>query len=146
MLVSILVEDKTVTVDGLAACLSEFDWSPYRGVHAVQANLDRNRAEIEYTSVDPDGDGPLPAVKPPNELVDAETFAQRFGPVMEAYAAASKSPISPNVPAGAAANKALATLLSRIEALEAENGALKAKVDLHTQSFALINKSLEDGP
>lgn len=30
-------------------------------------------------------DGPLPAVKPPNELVDAATFTERFGSLVQAW-------------------------------------------------------------
>jgi hypothetical protein len=84
----ITILGKSVTVNGISKTLSDFDWSPYADVHAVQANLDRDRAEIEYREIDPDGDGPLPAVKPPNALVDAGTFVDRFGDVLRAWEAA----------------------------------------------------------
>lgn len=84
----ITILGKSVTVNGISKTLDSFDWSPFADVHAVQANLDRDRAEIEYCEIDPDGDGPLPAVKPPNDLVDAGTFVDRFGPVLRAWEAA----------------------------------------------------------
>lgn len=92
----ITILGKSVTVNGISKTLSDFDWSPYADVHAVQANLDRDRAEIEYREIDPDGDGPLPAVKPPNDLVDAGTFVDRFGPVLRAWEAAPEQWIKPS--------------------------------------------------
>lgn len=85
MKITIVVADKYVCIDDVPKTLDSFDWSAFTTVRAVQAMLAKDRAEIEYESIDPDGDGPLPAVKPPNEMIDAATFTERFGSIVSAW-------------------------------------------------------------
>lgn len=84
MQVSIQVADRVIGIDGLFLKV-DADWSPFDHVHAVQAWPDRDRAEIEFREIDPDGDGPLPSVKPPNQLIDGHEFVETFGALMQAY-------------------------------------------------------------
>lgn len=88
MKITIVPPDKVVKVEGVRKKLPDFDWTPFDEIHAVQANIERNRAEIEYRLIDPDGDGPLPATKKPNELIDAVDFEERFGAIIAAFDAA----------------------------------------------------------
>lgn len=134
MRVSIIVPDRRVIVDGVARVL-DVDWTPFAGVHAVQAWLDRDRAEVEYSSIDPDGDGPLPSVKPPNEMIDAAAFYLRFVALLDAHAAFidDPAPIGDEPQEAATAQPSRDSLMARIAALE-------LIVAGHARSFELINK------
>lgn len=143
MRVSIIVPDRRVIVDGVARVL-DVDWAPFAGVHAVQAWLDRDRAEVEYASVDPDGDGPLPSFKPPNELIDAAAFYLRFGSLLDAHAAVIDEP-APLYTSQEPSNTHTVTVGDAVaqpsrESLMARIAALEAIVAGHARSFELINK------
>lgn len=88
MRITIVPPDKAVKVEGVRKKLVDFDWTPFADVHAVQADIANNRAEVEFRAIDPDGPGPLPSVKPPNELIDAVAFQERFGAIIAAFDAA----------------------------------------------------------
>lgn len=139
MKATILVPDKRVTVDGRAKVLSDFDWSPFSAVHAVQADLDRDRAEIEFATIDPDGDGPLPAVKPPNELVDRVAFIGKFGPVLDAYVNAPDAPDAPDPTPGPPRSAG--------SDLEARVAALERRVAMYQEAFERLYGVLpQEGP
>lgn len=144
MRVTIVVEDKTVTVDGMTAYLGDFDWSPFADVHAVQANLERDRAEVEFASIDPDGDGPLPAYKPANEIISRQAFAERFALIMDAYMAAPKGRIAPNIP-GAQAAAQSAQPSEDVDALKARIADLERMVSAHNEAFQQLDKIAGDG-
>ena len=88
MKITIVPPDKAVKVESVRKKLVDFDWSPFDEIHAVQADIANNRAEVEFRAIDPDGPGPLPSVKPPNELIDAVAFQERFGAIIAAFDAA----------------------------------------------------------
>ena len=134
MRVSIIVPDRRVIVDGVARVL-DVDWTPFAGVHAVQACLYRNRAEVEYASIDPDGDGPLPSFKPANEMIDEAEFLVRFGSLLEAHAAfVADVPAPPeDTQEAAPAQPSRESLIERIATLE-------LIVAGHARAFELINK------
>ena len=87
MNILILPRHKVVTVDGAMKRLDDFGWLPFLHIRSVEANTDKDRAEIDYCEVDPDESGPLPMVKPPNELTGTAQFFEQFGGILEAYAA-----------------------------------------------------------
>lgn len=130
MKVLILVPSRVVSVDGAGRVLASLDWAPYAAVRSVEANLARDCAEVEFMEIDPDESGPIPAHKPPNELIDAAAFQVRFGALLQAYLAAvsEPEPIAPEPEA-----KPPSSLMARIEALE-------LIVAGHARSFELINK------
>lgn len=142
MRVTIIVPDKRVRVEDVWVKLSDFDWTPFADVHAVQAWLDKDRAEVEFKEVDPDGDGPLPSYKPPNELIDRAAFMVRFAPIMAAYDAADKTP--PRTVTEGPAPSALTlppAVVETMQALADEIAALKAKVStLDEQNTELLKK------
>lgn len=150
MRVSIIVDEKRVTVGGRVAYLHEFDWSPFAEVHAVQANLGKDRAEIEYKTIDPDGDGPLPATRKPNELISGQEFADRFGAIMEAFTAAPHGTVrqreqpshnrKPDAPSAE-----VSALEARLAALEASNAELQRMVRAHNEAFQQLDKIAGDG-
>ena len=125
MKITIVPPDKAVKVESVRKKLVDFDWSPFDEIHAVQANIERNRAEIEYRLIDPDGDGPLPATKKPNELIDAVAFQERFGAIIAAFDAAPapvrRVPLSDPRPASMTHEfTADPNLAARLAALEAK--------------------------
>lgn len=83
MRASIVTPDNRVTLDGRRVKIDLAKYGALAGIHAITADTERDRCEIEYAEVDPDGPGPLPSFKPPNELIDAATFFARFGKVIE---------------------------------------------------------------
>jgi hypothetical protein len=85
MKITIFPGSKKVKVGTTIKRLHDFDWSPFAAVHAVQADVENDRAEIEFVPIDPDGPGPKPSVKPQNELVDITAFRERFGAILEAF-------------------------------------------------------------
>lgn len=120
MRVTIFPGSKRVKVNGLMKRLTDFDWAPFSDVHAVQAWLDRDRAEIEFKEVDPDGDGPLPSTKPANELISGGVFRERFGSILEAFQKAEvpqKTPVSQPA-ASAPGPSPLAEISDRLARLE----------------------------
>lgn len=121
MKITIVPPDKVVKVEGVRKKLPDFDWSPFDEIHAVQANIERNRAEIEYRLIDPDGDGPLPATKKPNELIDAVDFQERFGAIIAAFDAAP-APVrrSPTDGPAMPPQPVQSDLAARLSALEAK--------------------------
>ncbi len=148
MRVSIIVDDRRVIVDGMATYLMDFDWQPFSDVHAVQADIAKDRAEIEFKTIDPDGDGPLPAYKPPNEIVRATAFAERFGSILEAFAVAPKGAVSQpsQHPANAPAPSAdISALEARLAELEARNAELQRMVGAHNEAFQQLDKIAGDG-
>lgn len=140
-----IIVDGLVAVDGKAKVLHGFDWSPWADVHAVQADLARDRAEVEYRTIDPDGDGPLPAVKPPNEIIDKAAFIERFGALLQAYLDAPEETAPQTAPAERAAVQASAvdpSLMARLDALEAMLAHLEAIAVRHQEGFERIYKVL----
>lgn len=130
MRVSIIVPDRRVVIDGSGKRL-DLDWSPFEAVHAVQGWIDRDRAEVEFASIDPDGDGPLPAVKPPNELIDAATFTERFGSLVQAwFSHVEEEPEPAPGPAsgGGEAADPLADIRAELAALRSRNEILERQV------------------
>lgn len=131
MRITIVPPDKAVKVEGVRKKLLDFDWTPFDEIHAVQANIERNRAEIEYRLIDPDGDGPLPASKKPNELIDAVDFQERFGAIIAAFDAAPE-PVrrvpteGPAMPSAPVQND----LAARLAALENSHAILTEKFDI----------------
>lgn len=95
MRVSILPAGNFVSIDGRAVTLDLTAFACLAGIHAIHADTDRDRAEIEFSAIDPDGPGPLPSVKPPNEIVTAIEFYARFGSVVDAAVAMPETPPSP---------------------------------------------------
>lgn len=146
MRVSIIVPNKRVSVDGTGVKLKDFDWAPYADIRAVQGWLDRDRAEVEFKEIDPDGDGPLPSYKPPNKLISKAEFDALFGPILTAYAAADKTPRKPQpqpsdntAPAKPQPVPPQVDVL--IQTMAGELDALKAKVQaLDEQNTELLRK------
>ncbi len=135
MKITIVPPDKVVKVEGVRKKLPDFDWTPFDEIHAVQANIERNRAEIEYRLIDPDGDGPLPATKKPNELIDAVDFQERFGAIIAAFDAAPapvrRVPLSDPRPASMTHEFTADTGLgARLAALEDSHARLTEKFDI----------------
>lgn len=130
MRVSIIVPDRRVVIDGSGKRL-DLDWSPFEAVHAVQAWLDRDRAEVEFREIDPDGDGPLPAVKPPNELIDAATFTERFGSLVQAWFShveEEPAPVPASSGGGGEAVDPIADIRAELAALKSRNEILERQV------------------
>lgn len=133
MKITIVPPDKAVKVDGVRKKLPDFDWTPFDEIHAVQANIERNRAEIEYRLIDPDGDGPLPASKKPNELIGTVEFQERFGAIIAAFEAApapvrrmpTEGPALPSVPVQDHLAARVAALETKLEILIEEISRVK---------------------
>ncbi len=126
-MITIIVPDRIVGIDGAFKTLGDVDWTPFARIHAVQAWPDRDRAEVEFAAIDPDGDGPLPSVKPANALISAAEFEARFGGLLRAYAAA---PVQPRQDPGESfdhsqAVNPYAEMNARMEALEASMAELE---------------------
>lgn len=135
MKITIVPPDKVVKVEGVRKKLPDFDWSPFDEIHAVQANIERNRAEIEYRLIDPDGDGPLPATKKPNELIDAVDFQERFGAIIAAFDAAP-------APVRRAATDGPAMPPQPVQSdLAARLAALEAKFDILFEEVSKVRPS-----
>ena len=125
MKITIVPPDKVVKVEGVRKKLLDFDWTPFEAIHAVQADVGNNRAEVEFRAIDPDGPGPLPSTKPPNEIIDAVDFQDRFGAIIAAFDAAPAPvrglPLSESQPASMTHEyTADPNLAARLAALESK--------------------------
>lgn len=121
MKITIVPPDKVVKVEGVRKKLLDFDWTPFEAIHAVQADVGNNRAEVEFRAIDPDGPGPLPSTKPPNEIIDAVDFQDRFGAIIAAFDAAP-APVrrSPTDGPAMPPQPVQSDLAARLAALEAK--------------------------
>ncbi len=133
MKITIVPPDKVVKVEGVRKKLLDFDWSPFDEIHAVQADIGNNRAEVEFRAIDPDGPGPLPSVKPPNEIIDAVDFQDRFGAIIAAFDAApapvrraqTDRPAVPSAPVHDPLGARVAALETKLEILIEEISRVK---------------------
>ena len=143
MRITIVPPDKAVKVEGVRKKLVDFDWTPFADVHAVQADIANNRAEVEFRAIDPDGPGPLPSVKPPNELIDAVAFQERFGAIIAAFDAAP-APVRPNPSTAVLREDQLprqdhgTNLEHRLAAIEAAFDRLKTKFDIFYEEVSRV--------
>lgn len=92
--ITIIVEDKTVVVDGVAALLPDLDVSKFTGdptspwddIHAVQFNTKTGQGWVEYCVV-ATGQISRPDMKPPDWGIGKKDFDAMFGWVMPLYEA-----------------------------------------------------------
>lgn len=137
MRATIVVPDGLVIVDGRKARL-DLSGFGLDIVHAVQAWTDKDRAEVEFKAIDPDGDGPLPSVKPPNKIIDAQTFDEWFGPVIEAFHAMPEPPPRPQ--------SELVDIVAPVAVtdLEERNQILSARIERLEQIIEAIGKESKE--
>ena len=135
MKITIVPPDKVVKVEGVRKKLLDFDWTPFEAIHAVQADVGNNRAEVEFRAIDPDGPGPLPSTKPPNEIIDAVAFQERFGAIIAAFDAAP-------APVRRAATDGPAMPPQPVQSdLAARLAALEAKFDILFEEVSKVRPS-----
>ena len=135
MRITIVPPDQVVKVEGVRTKLPDFDWTPFDEIHAVQADIGNNRATVEFREIDPDGPGPLPSVKPPNELIDAVAFQERFGAIIAAFDAAP-------APVRRAATDGPAMPPQPVQSdLAARLAALEAKFDILFEEVSKVRPS-----
>lgn len=89
MKVTIVAEDNLVLIDGRAVKVMGMVLLPeLPEIHAVQYDTDTGRGELEYKTVDIDGDGPIPSYKPQNDRIDAAQFQAWYSVILEQAKAA----------------------------------------------------------
>lgn len=163
MQITIIVDDKTVYVDGVSVALPNLDWSKFRDlgaahddIHAVQFNLDKGQGQIEYCEV-MTGEAARPNIKPPNWPIDAATFEKKFGWVLPLYeaqiaanvaqadagikAAQDAHAAAPQAGPGAAHDTAMqAAMMAELMALKEANATLQRQVESHTATFQALGE------
>ena len=87
MRMTMIADDNLVIVDGMGRKVPNLSELIDPSVHAMQWY--ETWGEVEFRSIDPDGDGPELPYKPPNEKIRAEEFQQRFVKAFEAFASLS---------------------------------------------------------
>jgi hypothetical protein len=143
--ITIIVDDKTVYVDGKGLSIPDLDWglfngdpaSPWDDIHAVQYDTARKQGYVEYKTV-PTAQLGRPDIKPPDWAIDDADFEANFAWVLPVYdakklvadAEVEARRIQANeAPAAVEAVPVDAATRDELDELKAQNAALETKLN-----------------